>query len=150
MSDAAAGLKKNGRPVTPMAGRRFGMLTVTGPADGGRVPCIRWLCDCDCGTRGHAAAGVKLRSGRTLSCGCTTFRPDVRPDTSSLIGLRFSHLVVTREVAAGPGRGRFWECVCDCGCRTTARTVGLRRGYTRSCGCLSPRRVIIPTPQEAT
>jgi hypothetical protein len=54
----------------------------------------------------------------------------------SLEGQRFGRLIVIAD--AGPARARehAWECRCDCG--TTCFVVGgdLRRGATKSCGCL--------------
>ena len=29
-----------------------------------------------------------------------------------------------------------WKCLCDCGNETTANGYNLKRGYTKSCGCL--------------
>lgn len=52
-------------------------------------------------------------------------------------GLRFGRLVVL-ERAAGPSVGKIrWDCVCDCGAKTSVCGGHLRRGRTRSCGCLS-------------
>ena len=29
-----------------------------------------------------------------------------------------------------------WDCICDCGSKTTATTAQLRSGHKKSCGCL--------------
>lgn len=34
-----------------------------------------------------------------------------------------------------------WDCVCECGEKVTVRAERLRSGYTKSCGCLSKRRM---------
>lgn len=31
----------------------------------------------------------------------------------------------------------YWKCVCECGCTTVAEAGNLRKGKTRSCGCLN-------------
>lgn len=50
------------------------------------------------------------------------------------IGQRFGRLLVTRHATE---RGsRYYECACDCGGAKTASIYDLRRGFTRSCGCL--------------
>ncbi len=56
--------------------------------------------------------------------------------TSVTVGERFGRLVV---ISQSPDRVRnecVWNCVCDCGRIATATTGNLRRGSTRSCGCL--------------
>lgn len=49
-----------------------------------------------------------------------------------LTGQRFGRLTAIRWV--GPSH---WECECECGAITPARTVVLIRGNKRSCGCLA-------------
>lgn len=56
-----------------MVGRRFGMLTVIGPAESGGGN-RRWLCRCDCGTT-LTVWQSNLLGGRTKSCGCRKKRP---------------------------------------------------------------------------
>ena len=50
-------------------GQRFGKLTVIerapGGAPGGNV---LWICDCDCGTRGHVVSSGNIKKAK--SCGC--------------------------------------------------------------------------------
>lgn len=53
-----------------------------------------------------------------------------------LTGLRFSRLVVVRFAFRNKHRCLVWECVCDCGNKTNVGSNELRRGNTRSCGCL--------------
>lgn len=57
------------------------------------------------------------------------------PKKINISGLRFGRLLVVREL---PKRGRdiTWECLCDCGEIATVSTDRLRRGVTKSCGCL--------------
>lgn len=47
-----------------------------------------------------------------------------------LTGQRFGRLIVTDY--AGHGK---WNCVCDCGNKTTVYGSNLKQGFTRSCGC---------------
>lgn len=57
----------------------------------------------------------------------------------NLIGERFGRLVVVSCAGSrGEGRSakRYWNCVCDCGNTITTTTQSLRKGDTRSCGCL--------------
>lgn len=54
-----------------------------------------------------------------------------------LTGQRFGRLTVVDVAARNPVR---WNCVCDCGSKTTALGSNLTRGNTRSCGCLRADR----------
>lgn len=52
-----------------------------------------------------------------------------------LVGQRFGRLVVISQ-APSAGGSRRWNCQCDCGNTTVARTGDLRKGDTKSCGCI--------------
>jgi hypothetical protein len=56
----------------------------------------------------------------------------------TLIGQRFGRLVVLAETAnRHPNGSIYWLCRCDCnGTRCIVVTSNLRRGSTKSCGCL--------------
>jgi len=59
-----------------------------------------------------------------------------RPQVINLSGLVFSRLVV-KEFVGIRGKGASWKCVCECGNETIVSSNSLRRGTTRSCGCLA-------------
>lgn len=54
---------------------------------------------------------------------------------------RYGRLVVVKEadpyVNSKNEKRRQWECICDCGNVTVVQQANLRRGNTKSCGCLS-------------
>lgn len=52
-----------------------------------------------------------------------------------MAGQRFGRLVVQKR-AYGESRRALWLCKCDCGASAVVEGQRLRRGYTRSCGCL--------------
>lgn len=56
-----------------------------------------------------------------------------------LTGERFGRLVAVRHISGGRGRGNEaqWVCRCDCGALTSVQSHHLRKGATRSCGCLA-------------
>lgn len=64
------------------------------------------------------------------------------PTRSPLVqpGLRFGRLIVVDEADPYKWRGRVsrrcWLCECACGRSVTVRDDSLKRGHTRSCGCL--------------
>jgi hypothetical protein len=57
--------------------------------------------------------------------------------TLDLAGKRFGRLTVTSDSRSGPnGHSRHHLCRCDCGRETRVSSNALRRGNTKSCGCL--------------
>ena len=55
-----------------------------------------------------------------------------------LTGQRFGRLtVIERDTSRPKNDGAFWLCKCDCGNVTSVRGKELRRGNTKSCGCLA-------------
>ena len=57
-----------------------------------------------------------------------------------LSGRRFTRLLVlARSGSRGTG-DLTWSCLCDCGRAVVVRGSCLRRGDTRSCGCLQRER----------
>lgn len=53
-----------------------------------------------------------------------------------LTGKRFGKLVVLKRVDNNKHRQPQWECLCDCGNKTIVVGQKLRKGITKSCGCL--------------
>lgn len=54
-------------------------------------------------------------------------------------GKRFGRLVAVERVEAPEGASQqqaYWRCKCDCGKEKVVASAVLRRGNTRSCGCL--------------
>lgn len=49
---------------------------------------------------------------------------------------RFGRLKVIKLHKKKPGGEARWDCVCDCGNISTCNSSDLRRGHTKSCGCL--------------
>lgn len=59
---------------------------------------------------------------------------DVRID---LTGQKFNRLtVVQRSEEQRKTDAVLWDCICECGTKTTATTNELRSGHKKSCGCL--------------
>lgn len=54
----------------------------------------------------------------------------------SLLGKRFGRLQVRSFAGTKAGR-TLWECVCDCGSIVITVGTWMKRGHTRSCGCLA-------------
>ena len=54
----------------------------------------------------------------------------------NLLNQRFGRLLVTKKSNLRSSGHIMWECVCDCGNITCVSSLSLRKGYTKSCGCL--------------
>lgn len=59
-----------------------------------------------------------------------------------LTGKRFGRLVVLERNGSNNKRITIWKCLCDCGNITSVIGTSLRRGATRSCGCLCREKVV--------
>lgn len=57
-----------------------------------------------------------------------------------LTGRQFGRLTVLRCAGSSPYGGAVWRCQCFCGQRCAVRGGSLRRGTTKSCGCLRRER----------
>ena len=59
-----------------------------------------------------------------------------------ITGQRFGRLTVLKLSHISSDREAMWNCVCDCGNSFTTSGRRLRRGWTKSCGCLAKEKVI--------
>lgn len=57
-----------------------------------------------------------------------------------LTGQRFGRLVVLKQDGKTNNGNAKWFCQCDCGNTKSIASYALRRGNTRSCGCLQSER----------
>lgn len=58
--------------------------------------------------------------------------------------------LVSVEFARRVGKGYYWKYRCDCGNETIAKTGAVRRGHTRSCGCLQKESAVNVGHRNAT
>jgi len=151
---------------SPMVGRRFGLLVVTGVARAVGDQYSMMDCRCDCGNEKRVRLG-NLRAGNTRSCGCQQLielqrsygrkRADTAMRVAKLVGRRFGRLVVEGVAPRSPvyPRKTMMSCRCDCGRTKTVPLYSLKGQQTRSCGCLWQRMVhlpdgsVVPALQEA-
>ncbi len=121
-----------------LTGRKFGRLTVVGPAEdritpsGQRKP--HWVCKCDCGSE-VIVAGTHLKSGHTQSCGCLEDENRRKAKFIDITGQRFGRLVALCPVRHKQKHTK-WTCECDCGKYAYVDISNLLGGKTLSCGCL--------------
>ncbi|MGZ4851224.1 MAG: hypothetical protein ACXV2C_07585 [Candidatus Bathyarchaeia archaeon] len=63
-------------------------------------------------------------------------RNDKQKRYPCLIGKKFEKLTVISRAENSNARKRRWNCICDCGNKTTVVSSHLTNGVIRSCGCL--------------
>lgn len=118
--------------VVDETGNRYGRLTVLKRA-GSIGGAAAWECQCDCGNitivRGK---DLRNKSHGTRSCGCLISEKN----SINEVGNRYEKLVVLQRIGITTDREILWECQCDCGNKIITRGSSLRRGYTKSCGCI--------------
>lgn len=124
--------KNSDQKSQKLVGKRFGKLLVIERAGSDKHKQAVWKCICDCGKEVFVTSR-RLTTGNTKSCGCL-----IAPE--SLVGQKFGRLTVI-ELAESRYTARDapvvrWKCRCDCGNVVEVDGHNLRRGKTRSCGCL--------------
>ena len=126
-----------------ITGQRFGRLLVLERAGSHTTPSgntlARWKCQCDCGNI-YYAIGKYLRNGTTKSCGCLKKEKTIERNhntANDLTNQKFGKLTVLYKTnKTGSGGYAIWHCKCECGNECDVLSSYLKRGHTRSCGCL--------------
>lgn len=125
-----------------LVGKKFNRWTVLERAENhGYI--AHWKCQCDCGNIGYVSSG-NLTSGQSKSCGCLNNeliieRNIKRFEQDSLVGQKFGKLTVIRRTDERDNGMVVYECQCDCGNITKARSSRLVDGSKQSCGCLNSK-----------
>lgn len=126
-------------------GRKFGRLTVIEKEEKSWLTSnhkeVYWFCRCDCGEE-VCVTGSSLRRGKVTSCGCK-MKDNSIERLIDLAGKRFGRLTVIRKVdhpLKVKNRKRYWLCKCDCGNLKVILGLNIRKGYTKSCGCLRKKK----------
>lgn len=95
----------------------------------------------------HDRAATAFRRGRFYFPLGNAFDPFLEMEVSmgsnfiDLSGKVYGRLTVLYSAGAGRDGRAAWVCQCECGNTHTVSSHGLRRGRTRSCGCLRRERV---------
>lgn len=118
-----------------LIGQQFGRLTVVERADNDSQGRARWVCKCCCGNiELIIVRSQHLIRGSVKSCGC------LQTERENLIGQKFGRLTVisrAEDIINKSGKHIYmWNCICECGKNTVVNSSSLKRGHTKSCGCL--------------
>lgn len=116
-----------------LTGQKFGRLTVIEFSHNDKGGRTCWLCICDCGKE-TVVQGGNLKSGGTKSCGC--LQKETRKIRLDLTGQKFGRLKVIEFFHINRGGKACWLCKCNCGNEKIIQSDSLKRGNTKSCGCL--------------
>ena len=120
--------------MTDYIGKHFGNLTVIGSTAQRKNGYTVWCCRCDCGNEILLDTRY-IQRGTITDCGCMN---RVKPGTLDLKGRRFGRLIAIEPTEERGYNGEVvWRCRCDCGKEVKTTTGQLRKGYKKSCGCLS-------------
>jgi len=115
-----------------LIGSRFGRLTVEGRDEVKRARGVALHCVCECGQK-VTVLRSDLTRGKTRSCGCLQ-RDRAAALARDLKGQKFGHLTVTRRIPSDASGKPQWDCSCECGGTTTARSGQLLGGTRTTCG----------------
>lgn len=111
-----------------LIGKTFGRLMVIEPTEEKKNGSIVWKCKCECGNFKNVPTHL-LTSGHTQSCGCLR-RKDITNQ-------RFGKLIALYPLLDNNNKVFVWHCKCDCGNEIDVKGDCLRRGITKSCGCIN-------------
>ena len=119
--------------VEDLTGKRFGLWTVLyRDTEKYKTRDVRWVCKCECGTI-KSVFGKYLRSGKSVSCGCSK--------KVDLTGQRFGKLTVLETLYDYNGYKRAtYKCVCDCGNIVYVKSAEIYKRKTCGCNYIDARK----------
>lgn len=131
-------------------GKKFNKLTVLKEVST-EEKCRRYVyCVCDCGSK-KIVRYDGLKSGRIKSCGCllsvkkehqiekmvlTRRRSRERVIEKNYVGKKFNRLTILSIYHHPRYKSTWFTVKCDCGKQLQVARTRLKKGHTRSCGCI--------------
>jgi hypothetical protein len=126
--------KKNGTRED-LTNKRFGKLVVLKYHHSDDKGHTFWECQCDCGKK-HISRKDALTGGKTVSCGCYKNKISSENNTIDLTNQHFEKLTVIKRAGSDTFNNALWLCQCECGNKKIIAGFSLRKGDTKSCGCI--------------
>lgn len=118
-------------PKIDLTNKRFGRLIAKKYIKGGF-----WRCLCDCGNE-VIVDTRNLNSNHTRSCGCLLKDTNSKNNTYDMSEYETEYLKVLNRAGSDEQGIALWECQCKiCKNIFITRGVSIRRGDTKSCGCI--------------
>lgn len=136
--------KQRDKIIHELDGKTFGDLTVIGFEGVDKFQKTLWKCKCLCGNFKTIPRNA-LVTGNTKTCGCSHGKEKAglrnRIDISGqkfgkLTVINYSHSVPTIRNGVKKQSTAYWNCICDCGNKSTVRGADLKGRHIKSCGCL--------------
>ena len=118
-----------------IVGQKFGKLTVLSYDRTEGKGHTYWNCECECGTI-KSIRKDGLVSGKTISCGCYHKEETSKRRIIDLTNSVFGELEVLSYEGTNKFNSSLWLCQCSCGNQKIIDGQALRRGLTKSCGCV--------------
>lgn len=131
----SCGCQKHLKQLEDLTGKRFGMLTVLEYDRVEGKGHTYWKCKCDCGTI-KSIRKDELINGSVISCGCYHDKNTGSLKTIDLTGQTFGRWTVLKRCGSNQHNSAMWLCECSCGNQKIINGITLRRGESKSCGCL--------------
>lgn len=117
-------------------GQVYGRLTIKRLIGRDHNKKLIWEAECSCGNVIEVTSAA-IRKGHTRSCGCLKKEKTIERCTKPMVGKTFGRLTVLEKAYTKKGKGAYYKCQCSCGNIVTVQGAMLRRGNSRSCGCLA-------------
>ena len=125
-------IQLNKNKLIDLTGKKFGKWTVLRRGEN-RNGKPYWWCECDCPRHTiKEVSGAHLRSGESLCCGCGKLE-DLRGQTFTRWTVKELDIERTDKEQTA-----YWFCQCSCK-NATVKSINasnLKRGLSKSCGCL--------------
>lgn len=123
-------IMNGGENIENLVGKRFNELTVIDKIENHSIKnnriFIRWKCKCSCGNIIETTSS-QLISGHVKSCGCLKYKK-IDMTGVHLHRLTFLYPDINNKLN--------WICKCDCENIVSVNVANVKRGLTKSCGCL--------------
>lgn len=116
--------------TSDLCGQQFFKWTVLSRAENRPNGAIQWLCVCVCGSR-RVITSSALKVGQSKGC-----RKCQLAERRACLGKSFGLLTITTVLSRKKAGGLCVRGKCTCGGIWEGPLDSLRRGNTRSCGCL--------------
>ncbi len=100
---------------------------------------LKFLCDCDCGTKDKLIACNEILNNNQQSCGCikTGIKPETEEYYKSFIGQKFGKLTI-KDFIYDTNSDIKYKFLCECECGTTDKLImcnEILTHYQQTCGC---------------
>lgn len=118
-----------------LTGKKFGLWSVIKENGRNKHGQVLWECKCECGNVVNVV-GSFLKRGVSQGCGCSRNKKISERTKIGLVDRKFGRLTVLKDVGSDEQKRILWLCQCECGNKIEVSGVFLRRGTTKSCGCL--------------